>query len=167
MARRTAKNLDDLFKIIGEEVKESMEESVSTKIKQVEAEHVQSDVYDAYTGQDPYHERRGSLGGLADTSNMIHTVTSTVNGLELFVKNITKGNQNVYKTDPVDNNNYLAGIIEYGRDSGRYMTNKTGTQNQYLQPRPFISNSVQELSRTLEHVTELKKSLKRKGIQTD
>jgi len=45
------------------------------------------------------------------------------------------------------------------------MTNKTGTQNQYLQPRPFISNSVQELSRTLEHVTELKKSLKRKGIQ--
>jgi len=49
MARRTAKNLDDLFKIIGEEVKESMEESVATRVKQVEAEHVQSDVYDAYT----------------------------------------------------------------------------------------------------------------------
>jgi hypothetical protein len=158
-----ANNLDQLFKMINDDIMEVMDESVAPKMKEIESEHVQTDVYNAYTGQDPYMRRRGTNGGLADTDNMVHTVTRTTNGYELWIKNITRGNPRVWRTGATNEPNYLAGIIENGRDRGRYMDNKTFTQDQYLSPRPFISNSIREIERTLAHVEEMHKGLKRKG----
>ncbi|WP_226035607.1 hypothetical protein [Aquibacillus saliphilus] len=160
-------DLNKLLRYVEEQSAEVMENDVSHNVKQLQSQHVKTDVYDAYTGQDPYMDRRGYNGGLADTRNMIHTVTNTINGIELFIKNVTGGNESVYKTGATNPPDYLAGIIENGRNNGRYMTNKTGTQNQYLNARPFISNTIEELQNTLQHIDWYKRGMKRRGIDLE
>ncbi|MCA1021651.1 hypothetical protein [Halobacillus litoralis] len=159
-----------LFQYIQQNVMETLNDEVAEGVKDKQAEHVKKDVYDAYASQDPYVKRRNGNDGLADPANMIHTVTSTVNGLELFVKNIAKGNPNVYGTAPVEPPNYLAGIIEYGRlpdRNGRYTTNKTGSQDEYLSPRPFISNTIEELRSSLEYVDWLRSGMRKRGFDVE
>jgi len=163
---KDAKNLNELFNNMTDVVRDSMED-VADVAKVYEEEAVEEVVYGGYTAQNPYHERRGSMGGLADRRNMIHSVTNTVNGIELFVNNVTRGNQNVYKTHDTYAPNYLTGIIINGRDRGRYMENRTGTQDQYLDGRDFLSAAVRNMERDLAHIDELRKSLRRKGINTD
>jgi len=166
MAKRTAKNLDDLFKIIGEEVKDSMED-VAQVAKIYQSEAVQSDIYDTYTAQEPYMERRGYSGGLADKDNMPHTISSGIEQIELFVDNHTRGNPDVYQSGSTYAPDYLSGIIVRGRDRGRYMTNRTNTADVYLNGRNFFRTAVNNMQRDLAHIEELKRSLKQKGIQTD
>lgn len=161
---------EKLFQYVQEQAMDVMNKEVAKESKDLLSQHVEDDVYDAYTSQNPYKDRREDDGGLSDTDNMIHTVTNTVNGMELFVKNISNGNPNITYQGGVQPPNYLAGIIEYGREPNRkglYAYNQTGTEDEFLRPRPFISNTASELSRTLEHLEWFKDGMKRRGIKLD
>ncbi|WP_079709864.1 hypothetical protein [Paraliobacillus ryukyuensis] len=144
-----------------------MEDEVAEMVKEEEANAIDELVYDAYTpNSDSSAERRGSYGGLKDTRNMIHTVTNTMGEIELLVRNITEGNEDVDYTEGTSPPNYLTGIIVYGRptQAGLYIN---GNAHAYTKPRDFLSETMNEIQRTLKHVDAIKKGLKRNGINTD
>jgi hypothetical protein len=150
-------NLDQLFQYLNQVNENIMANEVADKVKSIQSEMVEEVVYDAY---DPYvYERRGDYGGLSDTRNMIHTVTSTMNGLQLIIRNVTTGSKN--------SNFEIAGLIEYGHDNGHgvyeYNYNRAGTEQQFMQPRPFISETIKRLEQSLEHVQAYQSGLIRLG----
>jgi hypothetical protein len=163
------KNLKDLEKFLNQKIKKAMENEVAEKVRDIQQEKIDEEVYDVYnvvggSHQEPYvYERRCDQGGLRDRRNMVADVKESNNGVELSVENITKAK------DQSDIN--LVGLIEYGDDSQygyyEYKTNRDGTSWQYRQPRPFLQETRNHLSKTGEHVEALKKGLKRQGIDVE
>lgn len=152
-------NLEDLFKALPSIIAESMED-VAPKIKEVESKHVQSDVFDKY---DPYVYQRRENGGLDDVTNMPHKVYANRDIIKLEIENTTRGSD--------DTSFYIAGLVEYGHQNGYgeydYDYNRDGTQYLFLQPRPFMSNTVRELSTTKKHIQWMKESLRARGINVE
>lgn len=167
----TFRSLNALYSYLQRQVESAMDNEVSDVVKEVESEKVKEVVYDAYKSQEPYSPRRMDNGGLSDTKNMTNTISVDGNTTTLEIKNITQGHEmpSVSYTSGTTPPNYLAGIIEYGRPDhkGLYTTNATGTQDQYLQARPFEEETVNELNNTKQHVEALKKSLQSKGIRVE
>jgi hypothetical protein len=155
------KDLDSLMKHIAKKIDESLADEVSSMVKETEQKHTYSDVYAKYNvtshgWSEPYvYDRRISDGGLADTDNMVATVNDGI----LTVTNVTKGK------DGLDN---LVGLIEYGDKAGygeyNYKTNRDGTAYQYLNPRPFIENTRQEIKDKGLAKKSLVEGLKNRGI---
>jgi hypothetical protein len=166
----TFDNLKQLEAYVNKAMMDAMKLEVSEKVKDIQAEKVKTEVYDRYTSQTPYIPRRNGNDGLADKKNMKSTVTQDINGVSLEVKNEAKGNPNVENTGATIAPDYLAGIIEYGRlpgRKGRYTRNATGTQDEYLQARPFTKATEDTLLQTGEHVNAMKQGLKRQGIDVE
>lgn len=163
----TFNNLKDLFKHINNQITDTLQNEVSEKVKDVQSDKVREVVYGGYTSQKPKYDRRNGNGGLADKSNMKSTVTSSGNDSTLEVKNVADSNPNVDYTAGTNAPNYLAGIIEYGRDSGLYSYNRTGTESEFMSPRPFTEETVDELERTEGHVDAMKTGLKKRGIDVE
>lgn len=127
-------------------------------VSEEQSRMVQQEVYSPY---DPYqYDRRRTQGGLADTRNMIGSISYGLQGIEYVMENITQG-ENGYE---------LAGLIEYGHNNGHgsyeYTRNRDGTQERYLQARPFISSTIESLQRSLAHVEAVRRGLRRRGIET-
>lgn len=160
----TFKNLKDLEKYLKEKIDNSLEKEVASMVKAVQTDHIVDDVYMAYNNvnggrQEPYvYKRRYFQGGLIDRENM----QSEVNDGTLTVTNIAETNPN-YAGSPVEN---LAGLIEYGHENGYgqydYTRNRDGTEWQYMQPRPFIENTRDDIAKNKLHVKALKEALKRR-----
>lgn len=156
----TFNNLNDLFKHINSQMADVMQKEISEKVKDVEQKNIDSTVYDAYS---PFvYERRRDNDGLRDRNNMQSQVTQSGNGVELTVENTTKGK---------DSNYEIAELIEYGDGTNGkeydFKRNRDGTAFKYLGSRPFTKNTVDELYRTGEHVDEMKKGLKKRGIDVE
>lgn len=121
---------------------------------------VQKEVYSKYN---PYiYQRRGWSGGLADPSNNRGTFSYQGLGeVQLFIQNVTEGS---------DQNFYIAPLIEYGDGyhglEYQYKRNRDNTQYKYLNPRPFISETIKYLEANLAHVDAMKRGLSRWGIRT-
>lgn len=144
----TFNNLNDLFRHLEQQAKKSLQEDVSKKVIEVAKEHVQSDVYDIYPDPATY-QRTGELKDSFES-------TPTPTGIE-----ITNTRH--------DGDRYIPEIIEYGHDASSqgyqfpaYYPNGAN----FIQSRPFMENTVEELKKTNEHVEVFKKSMSRKGIQT-
>lgn len=160
----TFKNLKDLEKYLKEKIDNSLEKEVASMVKAVQTDHIVDDVYMAYNKvgggrQEPYvYERRYFQGGLIDRENMVSEVADGV----LTVTNIAEANPD-YNKSPVEN---LAGLIEYGHENGYgqydYTRNRDGTEWQYMQPRPFIENTRDDIAKNKLHVKALKEALKRR-----
>jgi hypothetical protein len=154
-------NFNQLFSILDSEMKEIVDNDVAEVVKEIQSQEVHDTVYDVYT---PFrYERRSDYGGLSDTRNMFHTVADTMNGLQLTIRNNTTGSY--------DNNFQIAGLIEYGHDMGYgsydYDYNRENTEWKFMQPRPFISNTILRLERTLEHVNAMRRGLQNKGFKVE
>lgn len=153
------KNLDSLMKHIAEKVNESLSDEVADMVIDKQQEHINDDVYMQYNivnGQrkEPYkYKRRYFEGGLIDRDNIVAEVKDGT----LTVTNVTEGQ------DGLEN---LAGLIEYGDNKGYgdydWKYNRDNTQDQYLQPRPFIENTRQEIAGKKLHVSSMKKGLERR-----
>lgn len=135
-----------------------MENEVADTTKQVQSRKVQETVYDSYQ---PFHySRRRWVGGLADPNNTIATFSYGVNEVSMLLQNITKG----------ENDYYIAPLIEHGHGykgmGYEYTQNRDGTQDQYMKPRPFISETIKHLEATMLHKDAFKRGLKRHGINT-
>jgi hypothetical protein len=147
-------------------MRDAMNDEVAKVVKNKEQEMVVTEVYDKYSPSSPdgepwVYERRGSKGGLADQKNMKHKVVSlgNVGGLELSIENKTKGkDENIYLSDLVEGGDGYNGL-EYN-----FKSNRDGTADQYLRPRPYQQKTVEALEQSGEHVEALKKGLIRQGL---
>lgn len=162
------KNLKELEKHLNQKIKKAMENEVAEKVRDVQQQKIDKEVYAAYnivdgSHQEPYkYERRRDDGGLRDRRNMVATVTESNGKIELSVENVAEGKDQI--------NIDLAGLIEYG--AGRYgyyqyPYNRDDTAWQFMQPRPFIRETRNELASTNQHVEALKKGLQKQGIDVE
>lgn len=141
----TLNNMKQLEAYVNKMIKDSIVDDVSkTVISRVE-DHVQTDVYDAYPNPVMY-ERTGTLARSFKS-------TPTANGVEI---------QSTY----VDDGRDVAEVVEYGHYESSQGYEYPSEGKAYMKPRPFIENTRQELRDTKIHVTELERSLNKKGINT-
>lgn len=156
-------NLDDLEAYIKEQIASSLSSDVAEKVKEIESDMVQKDVFNAYS---TFEYTRRSVGGLEDISNMITSEPIIVgNQIIITIENQTKG-----YSDP---SFYIAPLVDYGdaalfsnQGQGEYTWkfNRAGTEYRFLQPRPFIEDTIAELLSTGIHIDVLQKSLESKGF---
>lgn len=139
-------NLKDLEIYLLSKIEKTMEVTVASEVKKLESENVNDIVYQSYTPK--IYERDMLEGGLADEKNMVHDVNINGNSIELSVENKTLNNPdyNPYNKPPF----WIAGLIEYGDNTeyGYYdypFKNKDKDVYKYLQPRPFIEKTKQDL----------------------
>ena len=152
-------NLNDLFAYMNKEVvPDILTKEVFDTVTEAQSRNVEKTVYDAYSPAS--YERRGRNGGLADPKNNIATFSHSLSSVKMLIQNTTKGkNQNIY----------TAGLVEKGHDAGygeyQFPYNSTGDADNFLSARPFISNTINELKRTLAHIESFKKGLNRWNIK--
>lgn len=144
----TFSNLQDAIKYAKQQTQDALNKEVANKIKEVEHEHVKTDVYDVYTPK-KYARQRDNYG-LSDVRNMNTKQYSEV-GIEI-------SNDTVHP-DEFFNDVYVADVVESGHGY-EYDFEYNGVK------RPFQENTVEELERTKEHVKALKEGLKKRGIDT-
>lgn len=135
-------------KFLNKQIQQSLQKDVAPKVVKLAEEHVQTDVYDVYSPKE--YDRTGKL-------KKSFEVTPISDGIEI-------------ENTQEDEGRYIPEIIEYGHDKSsqgyQYATYYPNGDN-YLQPRPFIENTRQEILDKNIHIDELKKSLKSKGIDVE
>jgi hypothetical protein len=139
------KNLTELNKYIQKEINNSLRQDVAKKVIEIGKEHVQKDVYDVYAPK--VYERTGKLKESFKKKNIPE-------GVEIENKRTDKGR-------------YIPEVIEYGHagsEQGYEHPAYYPNGDNFIQPRPFIENTADEIETKNIHVEELKKSLKSKGI---
>lgn len=162
---KTMKEVEDYIK---KQMAETMKQEVAYVVKKTESEKVYSEVYDAYkpkNGEPWRYRRRKKNGGLADTRNMKHKVTTNDNDVELSVENTTKSAHAKYGWFRIDD------LVEYGDGhNGKqyiYKTNRDGTAWQYLRARPYTAKTIEELKNNKAHIEAFKRGMKKRGIDIE
>jgi hypothetical protein len=160
-------SIKDLEKYLNKQMADVLQNEVAEKVKDVEQESIDRTVYGGYQPTSPdsepwVYERRRDDGGLRDRRNMEETVVHTSNGVELSIENTTTGSDDDFE---------IADLVEYGDGANgkeySFKSNRDNTAYQYLRGRPFTKETVEELERTGEHVDEMRKGLRRKGLDVE
>lgn len=141
-------SIADLEAYINKQIQESLQTDVAQKVIDIAQDHVQTDVYDVYAPKE--YTRTGQL-------KQDFVATPIPNGIEI-------------ENTRSDGERYIPEIIEYGHDKseqGYEYPAYYPTGDNFIQPRPFIENTVKELETGNIHVTELKKSLQNKGFNIE
>jgi hypothetical protein len=143
-------NMNDLIKYLQGQVSDSLRRDVSEKVIDVVKDHIQKDVYDAYTpystdGITPYYER---------TYQLLEDVVSD-----------PVYDDSIYITDTrSENGKDITEIIETGQGYTwgyrRNLDNEIGS-------RPFMENAKDEIQRDSIATNALKESLKLKGFNVE
>jgi hypothetical protein len=131
-------NLNELAKYLNKVTNQSLATDVGNKVKQVMQEHVVEDVYDEYTPT--IYERTGRFAKEIE-------ITSIQNGVEV-------------SPTREENGRYIPAIIE----TGKGYSWKGSEIYKTKQKRPFVERTIDELVQKNTHVEELKKSLRKKGL---
>lgn len=148
-------DVEDLLKDVQSDIENVLTNEVLETVRDIEMEHVQDDVFSVYSPS--IYERRSS-SGLDDRENVKGEVKNGV---------LTVRNDTPFNTDYGSKNRGigLAYMIEEGGNSEHdYEYGFRSIEAPYSRPRPFISNSIEELDRTDAVEKALKKGLKRHGI---
>lgn len=158
------KDIKSLMNYVQKKIDLSLKNEVFPTVREIEIEHVQSDVYAEYPNPIVY-ERRKDEDGLTDIDNYECVVNKGV----MSMTNTTESNTN-YSGSIKES---LVGLIEYGDDNGygRYdypeeENKRRWKRYKYLKPRPFIQNTREDLEENKQHLFALKKGLNKLGIKT-
>ncbi|MCM3387337.1 hypothetical protein M3649_04210 [Ureibacillus chungkukjangi] len=152
------KNLKDLEGMIKNKIANNL--YFSSKIQDVMAEKMQEVIVDnVYAAHDGGY-RRGNEDGFSDMDNMVFTNTEVSNnGVKFTFENITEGRDSMKGEEMAET--FEKGIREnwvnpdYEDSKGRIVSD----------PRPFLSDTVDELNRSKSELTNaLKKDLKNLGF---
>ncbi|GCD10448.1 hypothetical protein [Clostridium tagluense] len=139
-----ANNLAEVIAKAKEVAQKILENEVAEAIIKLEQDHIQKDVYNAYTPK--IYPRTGDLKKKENFK-----IERTLNGIS--VKNVTVHNGvNGEVKDIVD-------TVEYGRNY-----DFTGYAYSYEEPRPFVQNTKDELVASQLHVKVLREEMKKKGF---
>jgi hypothetical protein len=144
------KSLKDLEKYLNKKIQESLQTDVASESRQLMREHIQDDVYSAYTpystdGVTPHYKRTWEL------MNSCKTDMLDSNTLEL--KNTRVG----------ENNENIPAIIENG---GHYTWGYVRNLDEEIGKRPFVSNTRNDLSRG-KLKRYMSDALKKRGLSVD
>lgn len=172
MARIKVKNMAELESHINKVLKNTLDADdnmVADIVKTTESDKVEEVVYDKYRpnrGEPWVYERRGTDGGLADTSNMEHEAQMSGNKVKMEVINTTPPHDEYNGNGLKDGD--VASLVEGGDGtsgleySGK--TNRSGDAYKYLGARPFQRETVAELKRNGLHAQALASELRGKGL---
>lgn len=153
----TFKSMNDIKKYIQAKVNESLLNDVVPAVREVMIDQIDKTVYDAYKQPEVY-ERRNDGNELRNENSIGGYVLN--NTLEVY--NAAPANPDIYerggKYESQNAGEYLAPIIEYGEGYD------FPSEEAYNEPRPFVSNTREQLKEEKQHVTALKNGLKSKGL---
>ena len=153
----TFSSLQDLTRYVQDNINEVLEDEVLDAVRTVMLRHVEADVYDKYSPRE--YVRRREDGGLSDPDNIVSDLAS--DGV-VWIGNSAEFSQN----PPSDNYGWeLSGLVEFGDGWDGYYYEYQISGRPYMQPRPFISNTRQELKSTKPHIAAMKKGLQSRGIK--
>lgn len=159
----TFNNLNDLFKHLQKKVTDTMNDEVAYIVKFEEQRQIEDSVYSVYPQPYVYERRRFNDGGLQDIEMMVSTVSIQGNNVVLSVVNEARGKD--------QEDLYLAPLVEYGDNTGhgeyQYKYNRDMTSWQYLQSRPFTSNTIEALRRSGAHIKAFKDGMRSRGIRIE
>lgn len=135
------RDLNALFNYLQKQINNTMENQVAEEVVNVVKGHVESDVYEAYQPKS-YQREYQLLNNVKST--LINNGTIEINDIRM------DGEKNVTQ------------IVEYGSGYTWH-----GNLDETIGPRPFIENSIDDLSMNKQHVEALKKALISKGLQVE
>lgn len=156
------RNLKDLEKVLKPIIAEALEETGKEVVERVAREHVDKDVYQAYSPkvyESTFELRDSIFTKSADIKN---------NTIEVVIKHDTDKinsyapNQHYSVVDSYsrkDVSDWIPWIVHEGKTADIW-----GDGGTYLQPRPYMDNAKDELEQTKEHVDDLVKRLKSLGL---
>lgn len=135
-----AKNMAELAAMLEKKFKSSLENEVKQEVTETMQEHIQSDVYDAYT---PTHYDR------------TYQLMDDIEG-EMI-------NENTLKVENTrsENGRDIVEVIETGKG---YEWGYIRNLDEEIGARPFVENTKEELRSTGKHIEAFKRGLKREGI---
>lgn len=149
--KRNYSDLDVFLKDLKSDIKDTLSKEVFDEVRDIELEHVQRDVFDAYRPK--IYNRRNS-GGIDDPRNIV----GQVDNMTLYVDNVTPYNPG-YGT--YNSGTTLADLINEG-EGGKHKLYYDFTGN-FIQPRPFLDNTQDEVDKSDRVENALKKGLQRRG----
>ena len=149
------KSLKELRSYIEKCIDDSLENEVLETVKKIEINHIEEDVCNVYSPS--AYERRSNLG-VDDPENIIGNITQ--NGV-LEVENITEFNPE-YETE--NRGLGLVKLIEYGHKTSGYYYDYPKSDS-FTDPRPFISNTKNEIKENKNHVIAIKSGLEKHKIK--
>lgn len=151
------KNLKELNKALREKIDVALLTDVAETVRDVMIDHIIQDVYEVY---DPStYVRRNNNNGLMDGNNINASIEKDC----LIVENNTLGSK--YYTDDrklkISQNadKEIVGVIETGRGYDIHDWEYDGI------PRPFISNTREDIIDNQWHKKALKKGLEKQGLK--
>lgn len=163
----TVKGWNALMKNIKKQVEDTAKKDVFPVVKDVYQQHIQDEVYDAYSPTS--YQRRGHADGLIADDNIVGEYKDGV----LEVKDIAVAK------DPVspprtpyshDFDTQFASWIERGAAyTGKavYLFDGDKSGEPWAQPRPFTEKTVDDLATNQQHKKALADGLKKRGIKTE
>ena len=156
-------SIADLEKYIKGAIKNSLKNEVFEKVRDVEQQHIDDDVYGAYPNPAMYKRRDVNGGLIADES-----IKRTMIGDDtLQVTNIAKPNPIGYPQSQVTTKGKnLASLIEGGDGASGVYDFPSDDEDAYMNPRPFTQNTIEELATTGKHIKALQDGLKRNKIES-
>lgn len=149
--KRNYSDLDVFLKDLKSDIKDTLSKEVFDEVRDIELEHVQRDVFDSYR---PKIYNRRSSGGIDDPRNIV----GQVDDMTLYVDNVTPYNPG-YGT--YNSGTTLADLINEG-EGGKHKLYYDFTGN-FIQPRPFLDNTQNEVDKSNRVENALKKGLQRRG----
>ena len=149
--KNTYDDIDKLLKDMRSDIEDTLSKEVFEEVRDIEMEHVYRDVLSTYSPK--IYDRRGT-SGIDDPRNVI----GYVKDMSLEVDNVTPFNDG-YGT--YNRGNGLADLINEG-DGGASHLYYDFTGN-FIQPRPFLDNTQEEIDKTDRVDRTLEKGLKRRG----
>lgn len=156
---KTFKELEDFIKVA---IKNSLEKEVFETVREEEQRHIGKDVYSKYAPR--MYKRRYDDGGLIADENIVGKMIS---GDILQVTNDTLANHfgNPPEQVTIEGKN-LSELVEFGDGaSGSY--DFPTEDGEFLEPRPFTENTIEDLKNSNKHKIALQSGLKRQGIDSN
>ncbi|MBO5970931.1 MAG: hypothetical protein J6S14_20840 [Clostridia bacterium] len=156
---------------IEKQVAKVLANEVADVVRDVQKEAIEEEVYGVYPRTVKY-DRRKDNGGLSDEDNMLADVKGTV----LRIRNVTRPNDeyDAYDTQFADDGcerSYvfdLPALIEYGDAGAVGYTHKHSSMPSgptFLEPRPFVARTREELQKHGYHVNALRYGLIKAGFK--
>ena len=155
-------SIADLEKYIRSAIKNSLKNEVFEKVRDVEQQHIDDDVYGVY--KPAMYKRRDINEGLIADKNIKKTM---IGDDTLQVTNETKPNPIGYPQSQVTTKGKnLAMLVEGGDGASGVYDFPSDDEDAYMNPRPFTQNTIDELAATGKHTKALQDGLRRNKIDS-
>ena len=144
-------DIDMLLNDLESDIEGTLTDEVLDVVKDIEIKHVEEDVFSVYRPK--IYERRRT-GGLDDPDNIIGEITEK---MDMEITNITPFDSGYGTYNKGDG---LAELVNDGDGLSGFYYDYPG---EFLQPRPFLDNTEEEILKTEQLDNALQKGLVKRG----